>query len=54
MYIQILAPTHKRIRRRENIALVSALLICKEVMTLWDTLSSDQYADKMLLVYMFQ
>lgn len=52
MYIHILTPTHKRIRR-ENIALKSALLICKEVMTLWDTLSSDQCADKMLLVYMF-
>jgi hypothetical protein len=50
MYIQILTPTHKTIRRRENIALKSALLICKEVMTLWDTVSSDQCADKMLLV----
>jgi hypothetical protein len=53
MYIQILTPTHKRIRRKENIALKSALLICKEVMSLWDTFSSDQCADKMLLVYVF-
>lgn len=38
MYIQILTPIHKRIRRKESIALKFALLICKEVMTLWNTL----------------
>jgi hypothetical protein len=58
IYIQILTLTHKRIRRRENIALWPALLICKEVMTVgyfvkWSVCRQDAVGLHVLLTELF-